>query len=266
MILYYSGTGNSRFAASIIARETGDELICMNDIMRDRIQEPFPARYNFQSEKPFVIVSPTYCWRIPRVVEKFLRDSRLTGSKDVYFYMTCGTDTGSAYEYSKALCEELGYNFMGMSSVKMPENYITMFKAPDYDEAQGIIRAAVSQIESAGRQISFGKPLTDPNAGQGYRAKLTNLNDIFYKLFVNDRKYYVTDACIGCGSCVSVCPTANISMEDGEPVWHGNCTQCMACIATCPKEAIEYGTRAKGKRRYYLYPDGTQKKSSSGRK
>ena len=31
MVLYFSGTGNSRFVARAIAKETGDELICLND-------------------------------------------------------------------------------------------------------------------------------------------------------------------------------------------------------------------------------------------
>ena len=259
MILYFSGTGNSRFAASVIASQTGDELISMNDIIRERIRNPYSARYSFSSQKPFVIVSPTYCWRIPRIVEKFIRESRFTGSRDMYFYMTCGSGTGSAYEYSEALCRELGFNFMGMGSVKMPENYINMFRAPSYDEAQGIIRAAQSQIESAGRLINFSKPLTDPNAGQGINARLTKLNSIFYRLFVNDKKYYATEDCIGCGTCADICPLANISIEDGEPVWHGNCTQCQACIAICPKNAIEFGGKSKGKRRYYLCGDGRQK-------
>lgn len=259
MVLYYTGTGNSRYAASVIAAQTGDELISMNDIMRERIKNPYAARYNLDSERPFVFVCPTYCWCMPRVVEKFIRDSRLTGSRDVYFFLTCGSDTGSASKHAEALCEELGYNFMGLGSVKMPENYITMFDSPSYDEAHGIIRAAHSQIESAGRLINFSKPISDTNAGQGLRSQLTKLGDIFYKFFVNDKKYYVTDDCIGCGRCTEICPLANISIEDDEPVWHGNCTQCMACISICPKNAIEYGRKAKGKRRYYLYADGSQK-------
>lgn len=256
MILYYSGTGNSRFAAKILAGQTGEEPVCINDIMRERILDPCAAKYKLSSEKPFVIVSPTYCWQLPRVVKSFMEDSRFEGSRDVYFFLTCGSETGAAYEYAKDFANSLELNFMGLGSVKMPENYITMFKAPDYDDAQGIIRAAVSQIESAGRIINALKPLKDNNAAN---PNLSKINNIFYKLFVNDKKFYATNDCIGCGQCAEICPLANISIKDGEPVWHGNCTQCMACIASCPKNAIEYGRKAKGKRRYYLYTNGTQK-------
>ncbi len=256
MILYYTGTGNSRYAASILSRQSGKELVCMNDIMRLRIQDPYAAKYSFKSDSSFVIVCPTYCWRIPRVVEKFIRESRFEGTKKIYFYLTCGTGTGAAYEHAKELCHQLELDFMGLGSVKMPENFITMFKAPSYDEAQGILRAAVSQIESAGRLINFGKPLNDNNIGN---PNLTKLNNIFYKFFVNDKKFRVTNDCVGCGKCVSICPLCNISMDYDEPIWHGNCTQCMACISICPHDAIEFGNRAKGKRRYYLYANGRQK-------
>jgi len=39
-------------------------------------------------------------------------------------------------------------------------------------------------------------------------------------------------------------------MKDGKPHWLGNCTHCMACICHCPAEAIEYGKKSEGKRRY----------------
>ena len=256
MILYFSGTGNSRYAASIIARETGDELVCMNDLMRERIGDPYNARYSFSSEAPFVFVCPTYCYRVPRVVEQFLRRSRFEGSRQAYFYLTCGDSTGAAAQEAERLCQELELTFMGLGSVKMPENYIAMFEAPSYDDALGILRAATSQIESAGRMIRFGKPLTDTNTGSAF---ITRLNGAFYKLFVSDKKYKVKDTCIGCGQCQRVCPLANIQMVDGRPHWNGNCTQCMACIGICPQDAIEYGRGTHGKRRYYLFADGRQR-------
>ena len=260
MILYYSGTGNSRYAASVLSSQSGDALVSMNVIMRQRITDPYAARYSFRSDRPFVFVSPTYCWRVPRIVEQFIRDSRFEGCRDAYFYLTCGSGTGAAAKYAEELCRDMELNFMGLSSVKMPENYITLFKAPSYDEAQGMIRAAVSQLESAGRFISAGKPISDPNESTGALAALSKLPPLFYRLFVNDRKFTATGECTGCGRCEKLCPLANISLEDGRPVWHGNCTQCMACIGACPQNAIEFGSRAKGKRRYYLSPAGVQRR------
>ncbi len=260
MILYFTGTGNSRYAASVIAEQTGDELVCMNTIIRQRITDPYAAQYAFKSEKPFVFVSPTYCWRVPRVVEEFILDSRFEGQRKAYFYLTCGDGTGPASIFAEELCRKAELEFMGLGSVKMPENYITMFKAPSYDEAQAIIHAATPSIEFAGRQIAYGKRLKDLNGKPKMKGVNTALNPAFYRLFVHDRKYFAKDDCTGCGLCEKLCPMADISLENGKPVWGGNCTQCMACIAACPQNAIEFGRRAKGKRRYYLLPNGTQKK------
>lgn len=260
MVLYFSGTGNSRYAATMIASMNGDELICINDIIRERTLDPYVARYAFESEQPLVFVCPTYCWRLPRVVEQFILDSRFEGSREAYFFLTCGSGTGDAAKHAEQLCRKAELRFMGLGSVVMPENFITMFSAPSYDDAQGIIRAAVSSIESAARLISIRKPLTDFNSSAGLGALGSKFNSLFYKLFVRDKKFKATDYCVSCGHCERICPMANISLgEDGRPQWGGHCTQCMACIASCPQNAIEYGLVTKGKRRYYLSADGRQK-------
>ena len=59
-------------------------------------------------------------------------------------------------------------------------------------------------------------------------------------------------SCTSCGLCAARCPLNNIVLEGGRPVWKGECTHCMACIGGCPTEAIEYGEKSKGRRRYYL--------------
>ncbi len=80
MILYFSGTGNSRWAARQLAEHLGDgDIVSVNDALR---QGSVPA---LRSERPFVVVAPTYAWRLPRVVDAWLRDARLEGSRDVYF-------------------------------------------------------------------------------------------------------------------------------------------------------------------------------------
>ena len=262
MILYFSGTGNSRYAARLIAAQTRDGLISVNKALRARQLDRAKAVFEYKSASPWVIVCPTYCWRIPRVVESFIRESHFTGSRDFYFFLTCGDSTGAAAKHAEALCSELGYNFMGMGSVCMPENYIAMFSAPDYDEAEGIIRAAAGKIESAARLIALGKRLEDTNARFSPKPFADALCNVFYKLFVNDRKFKATGACTGCGLCADICPLANITLSGGRPFWHGNCTQCMACISACPAEAIEYGRISRGKRRYFLKSNGSQRNSA----
>ena len=256
MVLYFSGTGNSRFAAQRIAELCQDELVSINRISRQRILDPYNAQYAFSSEAPFVIVCPTYCWHIPRIVEDFLYESRFLGSRDMYFLMTCGSATGSAANHASDICKKLELRFMGLSSVLLPENYICLFRAPEADDAVGIIRASMAQIESVASLIAAGRTISDSNAGRSFPDFFYRL---FYRFFVTDRKFIVKENCTGCGLCSRLCPTVNITMRNNFPVWQGHCVQCQSCIAVCPVDAIEFGRRSRKKRRYYLYSDGRQK-------
>ena len=52
--------------------------------------------------------------------------------------------------------------------------------------------------------------------------------------------YLITSACIGCGSCVEVCPQDCI-VTDSIPyvIQQGHCLHCGNCLATCPAGAVE---------------------------
>ncbi|MFA7077858.1 MAG: 4Fe-4S binding protein [Syntrophomonas sp.] len=48
-----------------------------------------------------------------------------------------------------------------------------------------------------------------------------------------------TELCIGCGTCVSICPSGAIQMEDGKAkICIENCKKCRACVNNCPVKAI----------------------------
>lgn len=51
--------------------------------------------------------------------------------------------------------------------------------------------------------------------------------------------YYISDNCIGCGTCQSVCPQNCI--EEGNPfvIQENHCLQCGNCFENCPVEAIQ---------------------------
>ena len=66
MILYFTGTGNSRYTAKRIAEALGDELLSINDRIRAGDTSPVT------SAERLIIVTPTYAWRIPRIVRDWL--------------------------------------------------------------------------------------------------------------------------------------------------------------------------------------------------
>ena len=109
MILYFSGTGNSAYVAKRIALQTGDYLLNVTDCIKT-------GNYQAQtSEKPWIIVAPTYAWQIPHILRDWLLQTELKGCKDAYFIMTCGDSIGNAEKYNKILCEKKEWTYRAMS-------------------------------------------------------------------------------------------------------------------------------------------------------
>lgn len=47
------------------------------------------------------------------------------------------------------------------------------------------------------------------------------------------------DRCVGCGSCLAVCPDKTLSMAEGRALVSGDrCMQCGHCVAVCPEGAV----------------------------
>lgn len=244
MILYFSGTGNSEYVAKRIGNDIQDEVIDLFERIR---KQDFSV---LTSEKPWVLVVPTYAWRIPRVVEDWMMKTELSGCRDIYFVMTCGDGIANAGAYAKKECQKKGLNYKGCEGIVMPENYIALFSAPGKEEALKIIDLAEAKITAASQYISVGEPF--PAKRLTFQDKFCSgpINLIFYPMYVHGKKFYATKACVSCGKCAEVCPLHNIHLEDGKPAWGDECTHCMACICKCPKAAIEYGKKSKGKNRY----------------
>ncbi len=246
MVIYYTGTGNSRFIAKVIAEKLNDTLVDATELMKQG------KSGKFDSECPYVFVCPTYAWQMPKVFVDFIKRSKFSGNKFAFFVMTCGSDIGNAEEQIKGLCEDADFKFKGVMGIVMPENYIAMFTAPEETEAKKIIAKAVISARKAADIIVANKYFPHMETNWLDKAKSGIVNDIFCKHIISAKKFYATDRCVGCKKCVYECPLNNIKMVDGKPQWGNQCTHCMACICKCPTEAIEYGKHTKGKRRYSL--------------
>lgn len=66
MVFYFTGTGNSRYLAGRFAEGLNMPIYDMNACIKDGNTKPV------KTGRDVVLVTPTYAWRIPRLVSKWL--------------------------------------------------------------------------------------------------------------------------------------------------------------------------------------------------
>lgn len=243
MILYFTGTGNSKYAAELLAAGTGDELVSLNALLKRG------GEAAFHSEKPFVIVCPIYAWRLPRAIEELLCRAEFTGSRDVYFVATMGSQTGNCNKYCEKLVKQKGLCFKGFCGVAMPSNYIVA-AMPDEGEVRVLLAAAKPALEALAQKISAGEDISKTDATPAAWLLSGAVNALFNRFAVGSEKYIVSDECVSCGKCAEFCPTNNIVMKNKKPTFGSACMSCFGCINRCPHDAIDIKGKSEGRRRY----------------
>ena len=247
MILYFSGCGNSQHIALGLARLTDDVVIPILEI--DSTQ---PVTMN---NGLLGIVCPIYAWAVPRVVEERLRQLTFSAKPDYcYLACTCGDSLGRAPERFARFLRRKGLHLDAAFGFVMPETYINLkgFRLDTPDSEQRKLAGVQERLPQVAEQIQRRQPVVDVRRGPLPRVTTYLVNPIFYRWIITDRKFHTTDNCIGCGKCATVCPLHNISLADGRPQWHGDCTNCMACYHHCPVNAIHFAHATQGKGQYYF--------------
>ena len=92
MIFYFSGSGNSHYAANTIAKKLDIPLVSMTACLKSSKLD-FDAR----KEKYCGFVFPVHFWGVPYLVTKFIRNIQIKLSSDTYVFAvyTCGGGAGN---------------------------------------------------------------------------------------------------------------------------------------------------------------------------
>ncbi len=64
------------------------------------------------------------------------------------------------------------------------------------------------------------------------------------------KKFTVSSDCIGCGTCVQICPRGNIRLTGKKPGFGSDCIGCLSCVQFCPKQAINIGRITEKRERF----------------
>lgn len=243
MIFYFSGTGNSSSAARKLLKD-GERLISMADA-----QETY--RFTLEEEESAGFVFPVYFYGLPDTVRTFAsRVSFSTAPVYTYAVITCGGSIAGAGDLLRDCLAKNGTVLRAVYPLKMPDNYILMFRAPSEEEEKAVLGAAELKLAEIRGSIDLRR-FTGVNVGFAARAETAAI----YPMYDRSRKtakFYADSSCVGCGKCAARCPAKAIEMVDGKPSWvKPKCDHCMSCLRC---SAVQYGKATVGKARY-RHPD-----------
>lgn len=291
MIFYFSGTGNTKWAASKLAAATREDLISIAPYMRSddsshNLAEPFILKEN----ERLGFVFPVHGWRVPKLVREFISkmmiqrepiqretsdatienkakaDDNLKNRPFTYCVCTAGDSIGLTIEnlneviFQNPSLQALGITEVSSSySLIMPESYIGL-PFMDVDPKEREIR----KKENAAQELAVVcEEIFDRKEGISRLVKgpipwffTKVVGGFFEKVLITDKRFHVEkDRCVKCGICANVCPVGDIKGGHGEyPVWlhHKDCLTCFTCYHHCPHHAIEFGNQTQKKGQYYF--------------
>lgn len=243
-LYYYTGTGNSLWIARMLARELGDAgTIQVSPISGGTVESRGDA---------VGIIFPVHIWGVPRRVIAFV-NTLINDPSRYYFAVAANAGQVAATLLQlKKLMRAKGLTLSAGFGIVMPSNYIP-WGGPGPKDKQ------ISRFTKAGEKITA---IADVVAKREQRPVergplwqnilFTWLNRLAFPHVPSmDKSFRADEKCNFCGICKTVCPSGNIELQAGRPVWLHHCEQCLACIQWCPPEAIQFGKKTPRYERYH---------------
>ncbi len=240
MIFYYSGTGNSLYAAKKLI-DDNEKLINIAEALEKK-----EFTYELQDNEKVGFVFPVYFYIVNDIVSEFIRNLKIKHTSYVYAVITCGASISGAGGQLKNLLSERKIHLSNVYTLVMPDNAMIYYNIAPEEENKKKLQTSDRQI------VKIKKAILQEKTGKISKSILTPVLLGVYHRVKGTKKFSVTDACVGCGLCEKNCQEHVIEMINHKPVWKKEkCSKCTACINKCPKHAIQYGRGTKKRNHYY---------------
>ena len=243
-IYSYSGTGNSLWVARELAEALGDAAVIS---IRGRPAAPPP-----EAPDAVGIVFPVHMWGPPPGVSSFVRTSFPANGR---YYFAVAVNTGGLAGALLNLRNQLRRRDIRLGSgysVVMPNVFIPLGRVQPEPKRLEMFSEAEERIRSIAAAVA-GRVDADVEAGSLWqRIVFSGLHRLAVRQVPRlDKAFRADERCTDCSVCARVCPTENIELVNGKPVWNHRCELCFSCIHWCPEEAIQFGKGTIGKERYH---------------
>ena len=258
MIFYFSGTGNTRWAAEELAAATQERLLFIPEELKTACE------YTLEEGERIGFCFPVHGWQPPHIVREFVKRLTLHTTNNTplishyaYALCTCGDSIGLSMQMLYKELAPKGIMIQSYQSLTMPESYVCLpFMYTDTPEREyrklsqakkdldGFIKV-VNERQADYCQLTLGlTPWTFSHVIGAY----------FNRFMISDKKFTVdSNVCTHCGRCAKECPVDDI-VFNGIPKWKHNssCTCCLSCYHHCPVHAINYGRITRKRGQYYF--------------
>jgi len=247
-ILCFSGSGNSYWVATELAKRLGDASVVMIPSLMEADSITLTERVG--------IVYPVYKFFPPNLVTYFV-DAVLSRQKFdgvEYLFQLCTYNLLSSWALSamERTLNRAGLAVSYTDRVRMADTYVPLFKTPGDERIERYYREAEQKIAHIAGRIEEGAIKLAVRSPFAKSAERHLMKPIQRSLMDAAAAFAVTDACTSCALCYRICPSGNIEMINGRPAWDRVCSGCLACYHRCPEEAIVFKTPIRGDH----YPNG----------
>lgn len=243
-VYYFSGTGNSLWVARAIARGLGDvRLVSIADREEDGRSGESAA---------IGLVFPVYIWGLPHPVVRFVERLKNLGRPYVFAVAVNGGQVSGTLVQLRKLMKRNGSLLSSGFGITMPSNYIPWGGPGPEEKQRKLFESASKKIPEIVACVRSRKERPVEKGPLWQRALFTPIYKLsFSRVPAMDRRFWTDDKCNRCGVCSRVCPSRNIEVDAGKPVWKHACEQCFSCLQWCPREAIQYGGKTPRYERYH---------------
>jgi ferredoxin len=248
-LFYYTGSGNSLWAARILAEKLGD--VGMVPISR------IDGKPRDEGAEAVGIIFPVHIWGLPRRVISFV-DALANDLSRYYFAVAVNAGQVAATLLQlKKLMQSRGLPLSAGFGIEMPSNYIPWGGPGPEEKRRRRIDAAREKLGVIAAAVAARKRAPVERGPLWQNILFTGLNRLAFPHVPGmDKSFWVDEKCNACGVCKTICPCGNIDIEADGPVWRHRCEQCFACLQWCPQEAIQHGKKTPGYERYH-HPEVT---------
>jgi len=236
-IFWFSGTGNSLYAAKKLSAE-------LENIPLSQMTSAVPSETVGGNGEKVGFVFPAFYLNMPRTVKKFVEALTIEPETYIFAIITMGASSGKgAVSAIRKAIKAKGHKLSYGRGIKMPDNYVLLYNPTDPNTCSELLNKNDSELCQCAAEIKAGV--------QTVKAIPFSMNSLYNNIERLDKKFTVSDTCTGCGLCKRLCPTDNIELKDNKPTWQHKCEHCVACISWCPVRAIEYGNKTQRRNRYH---------------